>query len=158
MNSLNIRKARRSDLKKIQELNYQLFVHDKVYDLTLNINWPYEKVGEEYFKDRIGGKNGVCFVAEIKDEIVGYLAGALTKPYSYRNVGNLSELENTLVKEEFRGKKIGEELFKEFLKWSKEEGAVRIKVSASADNSRAIKFYKRIGFVPYVAEMEYEIK
>jgi diamine N-acetyltransferase len=63
-----------------------------------------------------------------------------------------------LVKEGFRGQKIGERLFQEFIRWSKEKGAERIKVSAYAPNHKAIDFYKRVGFVPYETILEYEIK
>lgn len=158
MDNLLIRKAQESELKTIQDLNYELFVHDHPYDSTLHMNWPYEELGEKYFRDRISGKEGICIVAEVHDEVVGYLAGAMIKPYSYREIKKESELENTLVIEKFRGHGVGEDLFKEFVKWSKEQGAERIKVSASAENSGAIKFYKRVGFIPYAAELEYEIK
>lgn len=158
MNDLIIRKAKEDELKIIQELNHQLFLHDKEYDSFLNMNWPFEKIGEDYFKNKISGKDGVCFVAQINGEIVGYLAGGIIKPYSYRKIKKQSELENTLIKETFRGQGIGEKLFKEFVKWSKEQGAERIKVSASTDNTRAIKFYKRLSFTPCASELEFEIK
>lgn len=153
-----IRKAKEEELRTIQELNHELFLHDKEFDSSLNMRWPFEKIGEEYFKDRISGKEGVCFVAVVDGEIVGYLAGGMRKPYSYRTVKVQSELENTLVKENFRGKGIGEKLFREFVKWSRKMGAERITVSASFDNRNAIKFYKKVGFEDYATELEYEIK
>lgn len=156
MGGIIIRKAREDELKVVQELNHQLFLHDEKYDPLLDMNWSFGKEGEDYFKKRIAGKNGVCFVAEIDGNIVGYLAGGMIKPYSYRTIKKQSELENTLVKEEFRGRGIGEKLFKEFIKWSQEQGAERIKVSASAENQRAIKFYERAGFTLYATELEYE--
>ena len=58
-----IRKAHKDELGTIQDLNYKLFLWDYERDPTLNINWPYEKAGEEYFKDKISGEKGVCFVA-----------------------------------------------------------------------------------------------
>ena len=63
-----------------------------------------------------------------------------------------------LTREEFRGQKIGKKLFEEFVNWSKSQGVERIKVSAASDNLRAIKFYEKVGFVPFAAELEYEIK
>ena len=145
-------------MKIIQELNHQLFLHDKEYDSFLNMNWPFEKVGKDYFRDKISGKEGVCFAAEINGELVGYLAGGMAKPYSYRIIKKMSELENTLVKEDFRGRGIGEKLFQAFVDWSKSQGVKRIKVSASSGNIQAIKFYKKVGFIPCAAELEYKIK
>lgn len=158
MDKVIIRKARREELKTIQELNHQLFLHDEKYDSQLDMNWSFEKKGEDYFRKRLKGGDGVCFVAETDGEIVGYLAGGIIEPYNYRTIKKQTELENTLVRENFRGRGIGEKLFNEFLKWSREQGAERIKVSASVDNSGAIKFYERAGFIPYAAELEYEIK
>lgn len=158
MKNLIIRKAKIEELKIIQELDYQLFIHDGEYDSTLNMNWPFEEEGENYFKDKICEKDGICFVAEIDGKIVGYLVGEIIKPYPYRKIKKQSELGNTLVKEEFRGQRIGEKLFDEFVKWSKEKGMERIKVSAYFGNIRAINFYKRVGFVPYSTELEYELK
>lgn len=158
MTEVVIRKAREDELKVVQELNHRLFLHDEEYDSFLDMNWSFGKAGTEYFKRRIAGKDGVCFVAELDGEIVGYLAGGLIKPYSYRTIKKQTELENTLVKEGYRGRGIGEKLFKKFVVWSRERGAQRIKVSASAENLRAIKFYRRTGFVPYASELEYGIK
>lgn len=152
-----IRPAKESELKLIQDLNYQLFEHDQEYDAHLNMKWPYQDEGTKYFKDRIGGKEGVCLVAEVNNEVVGYLAGALVQPYTYRTIKKQSELENTLVRAEFRGHKIGEQLFREFVKWSQEQKAELIKVSAAAHNSGAIKFYQRIGFEDYGVELEYKV-
>src|SRR3989344_7039552 len=155
MKDLVIRKAKSEDLKAIQKLNHQLFIHDQEFDSFLNMNWAFEE-GENYFKDKISGK-GVCFIAEMGGEAVGYLAGGLMRPYSYRTIKKMTELENTLVKEEFRGQRIGEKLFEKFVGWSKQTGAERIKVSTSTSNSRGIKFYERVGFSPYAIELEYGI-
>lgn len=159
MGNLIIRRAKEGELKIIQELNHQLFLHDEKFaGQFLNMNWSFEKVGEDYFKKRIEGEEGVCLVAEVDGEIVGYLAGGIIKTYSYRTVKKMSELENMLIKKEFRGRKIGERLFGEFAKWSKLQGAERIKVSAASENIRAINFYKKIEFTPYAVELEYEIE
>ncbi|MGI8420200.1 MAG: GNAT family N-acetyltransferase [Candidatus Levyibacteriota bacterium] len=158
MESVSIRKVKENELHIIQSLNHQLFIHDEVYDPLLNMNWPFEHVGEEYFRNKISGKSGVCFVAEIDSKIVGYLVGGLMEPHSYRTITKQTELENILVTEECRGHGIGEKLFEVFIGWSKQHGAERIKVSTSAENDGAIKFYKKVGFIPYSAELEYELK
>jgi len=54
-----IRKAKEEELKLIQELNHQLFLHDQEYDSLLDMKWPFGKVGEDYFRGRINmGKLG----------------------------------------------------------------------------------------------------
>lgn len=153
-----IRKSKEEDLKAVQELNRQLFIHDKEFDSSLDVKWPLGKTGEEYFQNKINGKNSICFIAEANNEIVGYLVGGIIESCSYREIKKISELENMIIKEDCRGKRIGEKLFKEFVKWSKSKKVERIKVSAYTNNESAIRFYKRIGFDSYSTELEYKVK
>lgn len=155
--NVTIRPAKEDELQAIQDLNYQLFVHDEEYDPLLNMDWPYQDEGTKYFQSRIKGKEGVCFVAEVDNKVIGYLAGSVVASYPYRKIQKQTELENTLVLEEYRGQRIGEQLFKQFVEWSKQQGAERIKVSAAANNVQAIKFYHRVGFEDYGLELEYPI-
>jgi ribosomal protein S18 acetylase RimI-like enzyme len=158
MKNLIIRKAKIEDLKIIQELSHQLFIHDENSDSTLNMNWSFEEAGESYFKNVIGSENGLCLIAELNGEIVGYLIGEMLKTYPYRKIKKISELGNIFITEIFRSQRIGEGLFEEFVKWSKEKGVERIKVSAYSENIGAIGFYKRIGFVPFTTVLEYKPK
>ena len=57
-----IRKAKPNELRIVQNLNVGLFKSDGPRDKFLNHQWPYQE-GEKYFKKRIKGGNGVCFVA-----------------------------------------------------------------------------------------------
>lgn len=157
MQNTPIRKAIIDDLKAIQELNYELFLYEEKHDNTLDMQWPHDPAGEHYFKEKIAGQGCVCFVAEIDGKIVGYLAGGITKSESYRTVKKITELENTLVSKDFRGQKIGEQLFAAFSEWSKQNGAEKIKVTASAGNAGAIRFYEKVGFAPYVVNLEYTV-
>src|SRR5690348_3831052 len=105
--NLIIRKARDDEVKIVQELNQQIFEHDRPWYETLNMNWVFSEEGEKYFRDKISEEKGVCFVAEVDGNVVWYLAGGMFKPYFYRTVKVMTELENTLVKEEYRSQGIG---------------------------------------------------
>jgi GNAT superfamily N-acetyltransferase len=151
-----IRKAKAEDLRAVQDLNHALFESDSSSDDTLNLNWPYED-GEEYFRRMIAGETGVCYVAEVNDEIVGYLAGSIKLEQPSYSTVRRSELENMFVKEEFRSQGIGEKLAKTFLQWSKSSGVAKSFVQAYAPNQRAIAFYQRAGFAPYSVELEIDL-
>lgn len=140
----------------MQDLNYQLFVHDQEYDPLLKMRWPYEE-GEAYLAKRVSGEEGVCFVAEHDGIIIGYLCGGMMSPHNYRTIKKEAELENTLVAEEYRSQRIGEQLFEQLIGWAKEQGAEKILVSAAAQNLGAIKFYRRVGFEDYATELEFTI-
>lgn len=156
--AVTVRRARQEDLEAVQDLNYQLFEHDYEYDPLLKMSWPYDDEGAAYFTKRVSGDEGVCFVAELEGEIVGYLCGGMMKPYSYRAIEKEAELENMLVTEEHRGQRIGEKLFEQLVTWAKGQGAEKILVSAAAQNVDAIRFYRRVGFGDYATELEFDLE
>lgn len=156
MININIRKAKLSELKIVQDLNAELFKFDGSRDEFINQKWP-QKEGEKYFRRMIKGDKTVCLVAEINGEIVGYLAGAVTKKLSYRTIKKRVELENIFVKKNFRGKSIGSKLVEEFFKWGKGQKATRALVVAYATNYKAIEFYKKKNFFPFSFSLEAEL-
>jgi len=66
----------------------------------------------------------------------------------------MAELDNMFVLKEFRGKGIGTKLISSFLDWCKHSKYDRVCVSASAQNTNAIKFYRKFGFKDYVTTLE----
>ncbi len=150
---IDIRNAKTEELKAVQDLNYALFESDRPHDPLLAMDWPYTE-GEAYFRGAISGETGVCFVAEVEGKLVGYLVGSIKLgDFSYRPIKR-TELENMFVKAEFRSQGIGAKLARAFLEWSCDNGAKRSFVQAYAPNEKAIAFYQKLGFVPYVLELE----
>jgi len=153
---IKTRFATMEDLKDIQDLSHKLHIKEnKEFDATINKDYPIQKLGEIYFKKRI--KNDCALVAFVKEEVAGYLVGAIHEPEDYRNISNVAEAENMLVLEKYRSLGIGKQLFQEFIKWSQSKGAKRIRVVASAQNIKAIEFYKREGFKEYDLTLEKDI-
>lgn len=152
---LVIRKATINDLHKVQALNLELFKKEhKEYDPLLNLEWTLGKEGTKYYKDRIKKDDGCVLVAEVDGEIIGYLCGGMVKVEAYRKMPLVAELENTLVLEKFRSKGIGQKLFNGFLEWCTNMHVGKIRVEASAQNERAIKFYRKNSFIDYMLVLE----
>jgi diamine N-acetyltransferase len=143
-----VRLAKTDDLKRVQELNHQLFLSDARHFDDLNTNWPYEE-GEAYFRKRIAGEGGVCFVAEKDDEIIGYVMGGWSHLNFSAYKGKRAELENICVDEKARSHGTGALLVNVLFDWCKDNGASYVMVDAYAPNLRAIKFYETLGFEPY---------
>lgn len=148
MSSINIRLAKPDDLKQVQELNHQLFLSDSRHFKDLNTNWPYEE-GEEYFLKRIAGKEGVCFVAEQDETLIGYVIGGWSHLNFSAYKGRRAELENICVDENSRGQGIGSMLVKELYQWCKQNNATYVMVDVFSPNIQAYKFYEKQGFTPY---------
>lgn len=142
--NFTIKKATIDDLETIQDLNNKLFeLEYNNFDPSLKIGWPYEIAGEEYFKDLI--ENQIIYLALAEKEIVGYLAGSIHVESSY-NTTSIAELDNMFILEEYRKYGLGTKLFNEFKSYCIENKIQELKVTASAKNINAIKFYQKNGF------------
>lgn len=153
---VTIEKATSDNLKEIQELNLALFEKEqKEYDPTFNLDWTFGKSGTKYFKESIEDKDACALVAKADGQVVGYLIGWIKKKMgSYRTIKKQAELENMFVFEEFRSQKIGKKLTEQFFKWTKDKSVDNVCVTASAENNKAIEFYRRVGFKDYDHTLE----
>lgn len=156
MNEVTVRLAKTEEQKPVQELNHQLFLSDARHFDDLNTNWPYEE-GEDYFRKRIGGEDGVCFVAEKHGTIVGYAIGGWSHLNFSAYKGKRAELENICVAEEERSHGVGALLVAALYKWAKQNGATHVMVDAYAPNLKAIRFYEMQGFEPYSNVLWHEL-
>jgi ribosomal protein S18 acetylase RimI-like enzyme len=155
--SIVIREATLSDLEAVQHLNHDLFISDSSSDPLLNLNWPLEKVGKEYFRKKITQEKGICFVADDGGEVIGYVAGSITKEIpEYRPILR-AEIENIIVKSEHRSKGVGAELVKTFINWCRDNKVVKLHVEAYSPNKKAIEFYKKMGFEPFALDLEQSV-
>ena len=144
MNNILIRKATIEDLSVIQSLNNLLFELEKNnYDSTLIKDWPLTVEGKEYFSNLIN--NNYVIVAELNNNILGYLAGTINEKGSYEEV-QYGEINNMLIKDECRGLGIGKLLINNFIDYCKQNRINNVKVTASFKNKNAIEFYKKNGF------------
>jgi ribosomal protein S18 acetylase RimI-like enzyme len=157
MTQILIRKAQAADLHAILRLNLALFQKEWAeFDKTLNIKWTYSHRGRDYFSQRIKGRGGFVVVAINQTEIIGYLCGGLRTSAS--RVATKAELENMIVADGFRGRKIGEKLVKEFFKWCKARRVKNVLVTAFAENHSGINFYQKLGFTEYELILEKKLR
>jgi RimJ/RimL family protein N-acetyltransferase len=71
--------------------------------------------------------------------------GAVYRDVSQPEVGELLQM---WISAEHRGSLVATELLNEIFKWAALNGFSRIKAGVLKGNSRAIRFYRRFGFVP----------
>lgn len=143
---MHIREVVSDDWKLLQELNNEVFIHDKEYDDDLDMNWPLSEEGINYYKSLASGEYGKCYIAEIDNKAVGYIALG-EKDFGYRKRKYI-ELENMGVLPEYRSKGVGRELVLKAKEWASEQKATKLYVSAYWGNKGAISFYEREGFKP----------
>lgn len=84
-----------------------------------------------------------AFIAEYDGKVAGYLS--YTWNYSIWNGKNYMNMDDLFVWEEFRGKKIGEQLMQSAKDLCEDSGINSIRWEVQQDNSKAISFYNRLG-------------
>ncbi|MFZ2025056.1 MAG: GNAT family N-acetyltransferase [Microgenomates group bacterium] len=151
--NVHIRKATLTDISIITEMSASLIRSDIRFDPLLTDRWSYGEGGQTYLKKRINGRKGVCLVAEIDGNIVGYATGSLLPIQQWRPVQK-TELDNLYIFDEHRSKGIGTQLIQSFLAWSRKMKAKRVILHTKEKNVQAIAFYKRNGFDSYKIILE----
>ncbi|MDQ3192069.1 MAG: GNAT family N-acetyltransferase [Bacteroidota bacterium] len=129
-----IRKGEKKDLPGVMKLVKELAEYEKAPQEVSN---TLEKMEEDGF-----GKNPVFefFVADFKGQIAG-IALYYIKYSTWK--GKCIYLEDIIVTEKMRGNKIGDKLFCEVVKVSKELNVQRMEWQVLNWNSPAINFYKK---------------
>lgn len=134
MEGIIIRRAEKDDCKRLMELIYQLAVYEKA---------PEEMtVTYDHFEESGFGKNPVwwAIVAEINGKVEGFALYYIR--YSTWK-GQRMYLEDFIVNEEMRGKKIGKLLFDRLIEEAKGKKFNGIVWQVLDWNAPAINFYKK---------------
>ena len=129
-----IRKATRTDCARMMELIQELAVYEKAPDeVTVSLS---------HFEESGFGANPVwwAFVAEVHGVVIG-MALYYVRYSTWK--GQRMYLEDILVTEEMRGKKIGSLLFDALIKEAKEKGFNGMNWQVLEWNEPAINFYKK---------------
>lgn len=129
-----IRKARKTDCARMMELIQELAVYEKAPDeVTVSLS---------HFEESGFGSNPVwwAFVAEVNGVVIG-MALYYVRYSTWK--GQRMYLEDILVTEEMRGKKIGSLLFDALIKEAKEKGFSGMNWQVLEWNEPAINFYKK---------------
>lgn len=129
---ITYRRATEKDFKSVLELIKELAVFEKAGDQVSN---TVERMKAEQNEFQ-------CFVAETESkEIIGI---ALTYIAYSTWVGRFLYLEDLIVKEIYRGNKVGGKLINEVFKLAQRENVDRVRWQVLDWNINAIEFYKKI--------------
>ncbi|PQB05272.1 GNAT family N-acetyltransferase [Aureitalea marina] len=146
---MQVRIALQEDMPQVLELIRELARFEKEPDA---VDISTEDLVKEGFSDQ---PLFHCFVAENDDQIVG-MALVYFRFSTWK--GRTLHLEDLIVKEDYRGKGIGEALYTAVMKYGHEQGVKRVEWVVLDWNYGALKFYERSGATIlkdwYLAQMD----
>lgn len=123
MDNIFIRFGEENDLEKLHDI-----------EKSSVDAWTFEVLKEDFLKNNLS----VYFVAEIDNEIIGFI--------SVMNISGEVHINNIIVKEKFRGKKIGEKLLQYGLNYYPKDEIFGYTLEVREDNDPAINLYEKFGF------------
>ena len=152
-----IRKATSKDLTKLKQIKTEFFVSEARMDALLNPSWTKKGLVQELRK-QLSNKNVIYYIAEDKNDIVGYAAAQIDKPGQKTIPTKRGHLFNLYVKNPYRNQGLGQKLTDMTLKWLKQKNVKWVQLFVYSKNPSAYKFYKRFGFRDHMLEMEKTIR
>lgn len=152
---MNIRRAQRKDMDRINELLYQV-------NMVHHMGRPdLFKVGKKYTDEElaviISDDNTPILVAvDGQDKVLGY-AFCIFKQYVEDNL--LTDIktlyiDDLCVDETLRGQHIGKKLYDAAVAYAKEHGCYNLTLNVWSCNESAMRFYEKCGLKPQKIGME----
>ncbi len=135
-----IRKASIEDAEEISSI-WSVICSEKKYSA---VNKPFTPEQEREYISSLSNREGI-FVAEFEGQIIGFQSLDNWADYSdsFAHVGVIG----TFVLPKWRNNKIGSQLAEYTFKFARDNDYEKILIYVRANNSGAIAFYKKIGFV-----------
>ena len=140
---MTFRKATKNDLPFIIEM----IANDKLGKLREDFQDPLPSKYYQAFENIDQDKNQELMVIENQEKkIIETLQLSFIQYLTYQG-GIRAQIEAVRIREDHRGKGIGEQLFKWAIERSKEKGAHLLQLTTDKKRPEAINFYKKLGFV-----------
>jgi ribosomal protein S18 acetylase RimI-like enzyme len=141
MDKIFIRKASITDIKSINELNFEM--HNHLAKL-LGLKFLKEELKSEEVNEKELKKENF-YVAVIENKVRGFVA--FSKKLEDEWYGKYVYLYEIAITRTFQRKGIGKKLFEVVLNYANKK-RLNIKIDTNVKNKKIITFYKKLGFKP----------
>jgi ribosomal protein S18 acetylase RimI-like enzyme len=148
---INVRQISIQDLPALQTIGRKTFAEtfaegnsEENLALYLAEGFSNEKLTKE-----LENKNSQFYFAEMDGRVLGYLKVNTGNAQSEQQDPDALEIERIYVLQEFHGKEVGLALYEKAFSIAREKNAPYIWLGVWEHNPRAIRFYKKQGFVEF---------
>ena len=151
MTTIEIKKVTKDDLEKLQAIGRQTFLEtfsesnsEENMKSYLEDGFSIEKLTSE-----LNNENSEFYFATLSDAIIGYLKLNFGASQTELMDSKSLEIERIYVPKEFHGQSVGQMLYDKAVQVAKQKNAEYVWLGVWEENSRAINFYKKNGFVAF---------
>jgi ribosomal protein S18 acetylase RimI-like enzyme len=151
MDKPEIKRVTIADIEKLQNIGRQTFYEtfaeantEEDMQKYLNENFSALKLKAELINP-----DSEFYFATISKKVVGYLKINFGQAQTELKVNNSLEIERIYVLKEFHGKQVGQVLYDKARQVAKHHNIEILWLGVWEENSRAIRFYKKNGFVEF---------
>lgn len=151
MTNIEIKRAGINDLDQLQKIGKQTFFE------TFSAGNTEENMSaylEEWFSiakltTELNNHNSEFYFAILSNSVIGYLKLNFGRSQTELQDKKAVEIERIYVSKAFHGKNVGQQLYDKAIEIAKEKNADYVWLGVWEENSRAIHFYKKNGFVEF---------
>lgn len=150
---MNIRKATEKDILEIIKLFWELDTDAIKYQPE---HFQRNERAEEYIIDIIKSQKSDFLLAILDNEVIGFslVFEKEVKGLSLLIPCKYAYLQDFIVKDKYRNRGIGTQLFEASKQWAKERDTEFLRLSVFPTNDSGIRFYKRHGLLEQMLTME----
>ncbi len=140
MNDIIIRLMNKNDIPLVQKLIQQLdHIYKSGHDISINA------ISSTFFDMETNKNIYKNYVVLLNEKIIGFISTIFYKTFFH--TGGTALINELIIDENYRGKKIGEKIISEIKKEAEILEVNEIEVSTSIENKKAIQFYKKNGLI-----------
>ena len=151
MSHIEIKKVTINDIDKLQEISRQTFSEtfsSKNTEEDMNI-YLDEGLSNDRLTMELNDNNAEFYFAKLDNNVIGYLKLNFGQSQTELQDGNGIEIERIYVLKDYHGKRIGQLLYNQAIKIARQKNVNYVWLGVWEENPRAIKFYKKNGFVEF---------
>ena len=151
MHKIKVRPVLPSEVEQLQEIGRQTFA-ETFSDSNSEENmqkYLAEGFAIERLTAELSDANSAFYFALIDNAIIGYLKVNFGQSQTELKATDSLEIERIYVSKAFHGQKVGQVLYEKAIELAKQAKATYVWLGVWEENPRAIRFYKKNGFVEF---------
>ena len=149
MHEITIRKARRTDLKKLLAFEKRIITAERPFDPTLK----EEKIHYYDIEKMILASHIEVLVAEIDLEVIGSGYARIESAQPYLNHATYAYLGFMYTDLNYRGIGVNSKIIEGLKEWCRSQNIFELRLDVYTENASAIQAYEKVGFKKHLVNM-----